>query len=183
MRNLIPFWLFLAIVGFITFGCSAKQQQFAIDSSIITVEASILESQYKQMEVLLRQTQEEKKLFSSTEWRTLNNVDATIDMLIMKYRAIIQLNTSDMSLADVTFMYGLAVEGYTQGRDVIYAHWEEFPPSTQILLNAFDKQAEHTSTRIQELLDNPDNESITQTLVLISGVLSLAVKMLGLVAL
>ena len=87
------------------------------------------------------------------------------------------------SLADVKFMYGLAVDGYTQGREVIYAHWDELQPSTQIMLNAFDTQAVQTSERITKLLSNPDNANINETLTLIAGVLGTAVKMLSLIAL
>jgi len=150
---------------------------------MITVEASILKNQYVQVEKLLRATQEERAMFTEAEWKTLNNVDATIDMLILKYEALTQFADTEVAIGDVKFMYGLARDGYSQGREVIYAHWDELQPSTQLRLNGFDTQAKQTSERIQDLLEDPDNAGINETLTLIAGILGTAVKMLGLVAL
>ncbi len=172
---LIPFLIFI--------GCSTVQTQYAIDSGKIAVEASVLKNQYTTVEKLLRKTQSKNKMFTDDEWRTLNNVDATIDMLILKYNAMTHFKDTEVSLEDVKFMYGLAVDGYTQGREVIFAHWDEMQPSTQLMLNAFDTQAVQTSERIKTLLDNPDNQSINETLTLIAGVLSTTVKMISLIAL
>lgn len=175
---------FLAVFGFVIMpflfiGCSATQQQYAIQSTMIMAESSVLKAQYTKVETLLRQVQKERSMFTESEWLQLLNVDASIDMLILKYEALTQFQSADISLSDVTFMYNLAVEGYTTGRDVIYAHWDEFQPSTQVLLNAFDTQAVQTSERLKELIANPSNQNINEALMLISGVLSIAVKMMG----
>ena len=169
--------LFCMIVGL--FGCSATQQQYGIQSGMIMAESSVLKTQYAQVEQLLRQVQKSKHMFSDEEWSKLLNVDATIDMLILKYEAITKFQSADVSLSDITFMYNLAVEGYKTGREVIHAHWDEFQPSTQVLLNAFDRQAVQTSDRVRYLIENPSNQNINEALVLISGVLTVAVKMLG----
>ena len=168
--------LLLAIVA----GCSAVQRNYAFSSSMIAVEASVLKNQYKKVESTLRAVQAEKGMFTDDEWRSLLNVDATIDMLILKYEALISLQSAEVTLADVSFMYQLAVEGYTMGREVIMAHWSEFQPSTQIMLNSFDTAAQETSGRVTELLNNPSNSNINEALTLISGILSIGVKMLGL---
>ncbi|RKZ98624.1 MAG: hypothetical protein DRQ46_01600 [Gammaproteobacteria bacterium] len=171
------------LMPFLFIGCSTAQKQYALDSGAIAVEASVLKNQYTTVEKLLRNTQAENNMFTEQEWRTLNNVDSTIDMLILKYNAMTHFKDTTVSLEDVKFMYGLATDGYTQGREVIYAHWDELQPSTQLMLNAFDTQAVQTSERIKTLLSNPDNKNINETLTLIAGVLGSAVKMLSLVAL
>jgi hypothetical protein len=182
MKKIALYIVCLAVIALLA-ACSAAQKQYALDSGAIAVEASVLKNQYENVEKLLREAQDKNKMFTDEEWNTLNNVDATIDMLILKYNAITKFQGTNIALADVKFMYGLAVDGYTQGREVIYAHWDELQPSTQIMLNAFDTQAVQTSDRITTLLDNPDNQSINETLTLIAGVLGTAVKMLSLVAL
>ncbi|RKY10482.1 MAG: hypothetical protein DRP56_00870 [Planctomycetota bacterium] len=172
----------LIAVFFMIQGCTATHNQYAVSASMLAVEASVLKNQYKKVETAIRTAQDQKKMFSESEWRTLLNVDATLDMLVLKYEALTKLQYAEVSLPDVTFMYRLAVNGYTQGREVVMAHWDEFQPSSQIMLNAFDTQAQETSGRVTELLENPDNENINEALTLISGILSLGVKMLGVAA-
>ena len=170
MRNIF-FVIFILLAG-----CTATQQQYALDTSKIAVESSILKTQYAEVEAQIRAKRE---VFSDAEWRSLLNVDATIDMLIVKYDAMLKLDASSISLADIKFMWDLSATGYDQARTVLVAHWDEFAPSTQIMLNSFDRQANDLSTQISGLLDNPTNDKISQALVLITGTLSLAVKMLS----
>lgn len=186
---IMPLWAFSLS------GCSSVEttSQYALDSSMIALEASTLAKQYENVERLLRRAQKEpdmytagewavvdkKKMFTDDEWRKLLNVDATIDMLIMRFDAIQKFSLSEVSIEDVKFMSQLAREGYKEGRGVIMNHWDEFQPSTKTMLNAFDKKAVHMNAEIDELIANPSNESINKAVTLISGVLSIAVKMLG----
>lgn len=160
-------------------GCTAIQQQYTIDSGMILLESEVLQTSYAKVEILIRNAQTEKNMFSDAEWRKLLNVDASIDMLIARVGNLTRFKTTNVQLQDLTFLWGMAVQAYTEGRTVIYSHWNEFPPSTQLLLNAFDMQADMTGNRIEELLNNPNNKTITEALTLITGILSIAVKMLG----
>ena len=168
--------LFFAILLFV--GCTATQQKYAQQSAMVAVEAEVLKKEYARVEKLIRIAQDEKEMFSDEEWRSLLNVDASLDMMIAKYEAMIHLNTT-LNMQEIKFMWRLAVESYRQGREVIYNHWEEFRPSTQILLNGFDHQATLTSDRITELMEDPTNENINTILTLISNIATIGVKMLG----
>lgn len=171
--------LVLIAILFSFAACTPTQQQFALDSSMILVESEALKTKYAKVELLIRNIQKEKHMFSNDEWRSLLNVDASIDMLIARIDNMMKFNTNNVQLSDVTFLWGMAVQAYGEGRSVIYAHWDEFTPSTQLLLNSFDVQAEMTGNRISELLNNPSNQNMTQALTLITGIVSIAVKMLG----
>lgn len=176
-------FIFVCVFALCLMSCSAAQQQYAVNASIVAVESSHLQKQYKEMEALLRQVQADTGLFTDEEWRQLINVDATIDILITRYETITSLSSSSVNLRDISFMWELAAEGYTQGRDVIHVHWDEMTPSARVLLAAFDNQAAMTSERIDQLLNDPNNTNINQALVLISGILTIAVKMLSIAAL
>ncbi len=169
----------LIVAAALLVGCSAAQQQYAIKASMISLETKLLKEQYVEVETLIRSKQDESMAFTDEEWRKLLNVDATIDMLLVKYDAIEKLDVASINVQDVIFMWHLAAEGYKQARDVIQGHMEEFSPSTQILLSTFDRQAEMTSEKINDLVSNPSNDSINQTLVMIAGALGLAVKLLS----
>ena len=161
--------------------CTVPQRQYALTSGMIGVEASVLRNQYSNVERALREKQEKDHIFTDEEWRKLLNVDAAINVLASKYDAIVALKVSEVSLQDVEFMWGLVAHSYKEARQVIMAHWSEFSPSTQILLNTFDNQAELTSDRINELLTNPNNKNINEAVVLLTGVMTTAVKMLALI--
>lgn len=182
MKKLIAMLLIIGVISAGMVGCSAHQKQYAIQTSMIGLETKVLKTQYADVEKLIRERQNRdpfNPLFDDEEWRKLLNVDATIDMLMVKYDAIENMDIANMNIQDIKFMWQLAAQGYVQARSVIQNHYDDFNPSTQILLNSFDQQAEMTSERITELLNNPNNESINQTLVLIAGALGLAVKVLG----
>ena len=172
----------ILIAGFtlvLIFGCSMTQTQFMLESSMIIEESSELKSNYTKVEALLRDKQERDAVFTESEWRKLLNVDATIDMLIARVDNIMRFNTTNVSLTEIEFLWGLSVTGYNEARSVIFAHWDSFSPSTQLLLSTFDTKAEITSTMITDLMENPDNDSMTQALTLITGIVSIAVKMLA----
>ncbi len=168
----------LVIAAFL-FGCTAAQQQYAIKSAMITMETQELKKQYYEVETLIRSRQDDAHVFTDEEWRSLLNVDATMDMLITKYDAIERLDVASLNIEDVKFMWHLAAQGYREARSVVGGHMEEFSPSTQILLSTFDRQAEMTSEKINDLISDPNNENINQSLVMIAGALGLVVKLLS----
>ncbi|RLI66361.1 MAG: hypothetical protein DRO67_01260 [Candidatus Asgardarchaeum californiense] len=170
----------LGICALLFVGCA--QSQFLLDSSVIMTESSELKDRYATVERVIREVQAEKQIFTDAEWRKLLNVDATIDMLIARVDNITRFSAADVSMQELEFLWGLSVNGYTEGRSVIFAHWDQFDPSTQIMLNAFDAKAEATSTLITELMKNPTNDNMTKALTLMTGIVSLAVKMLAIAA-
>ena len=180
--TMIPLILMM-LVTFVFSGCSIvtnpQLQQYALDSTDFAVQVSVFKKQYAQVEELMRTKQAEQAVFNDDEWRKLLNVDASIDMLMMKADAIIQLNPDSVSLADVEMMYNMAKAGYSQAYAVISGKWAELDPSTQILLEALDREAKLVDEKIVKLKDDPTNANITKTLTLITGVLGIAVKMLG----
>ena len=147
MKNILIVITLLMMVG-----CSNAQRQYAVQSGMIIAESSVLKNSYANVEQLIRTLQDEDQVFSEQEWMKLRQIDASMDMLILKYDAIVQFNDSTISLSDVEFVYRLTVDTYTNGREIIYAHWDELQPSSQILLKAFDNQATQTSERITALL-------------------------------
>lgn len=175
--------LSLFVLTFISIqGCTQAQQNYSIQVGMLSTEASVLKDQYAVIEKLLRTAQSERHMFTDDEYRRLLNVDASIDMVIQRYTALTHLNTTNINLSDVEFMWNLAASSYIDGRSVIKNHWDESEPSTQVLLNGFDRKASITSKRMDELLNDPSNANINQALVLVSGVLTIAIKMLSIAA-
>lgn len=179
MKKVLALSVILAFSASSIIGCSPAIQSYVLDSGHIAVEASVLKNKYSNVEQLLRNTQEKKKMFSDAEWRQLLNVDATIDMLVMRYDAISKFEMKEISVSDVKFMWGLATEGYRQASEVVTAHWDEFEPSQKIMLNAYDKEAHDINDKIEKLINNPSNENINNAVTLIAGVLNVAIKILG----
>jgi len=167
---------FIVFVCLFVSACTVQQRRYAIDSALLVTEAQTLKREYASVETTIRQKRE---VFTDEEWRSLLNVDATIDLLIQRFDAIAQLRTESVSVSDIQFLWGLAVTGYDQARSVISNHWDEFSPSSQILLAQFDKQAEQTSVEMNRLVQDPTTENISKALTLIAGTLNLATKIIG----
>ena len=157
----------------------APQSQFNLNNSMPLKEVSDLETRYASVEKLIRKMQNDRGTFSESEWRSLLNVDATIDMLIARINNIMKFQTTTVSMQEIEFLWGLSTSGYTEAREVIYAHWSSFTPSTQLTLTNFDVKAETMSTFITELMKNPTDDTMTQALTVITGIINIAVKMLG----
>ena len=171
------FWI--TIVLFLLGAC-APQTMFNLAAPATVDELTNLSTNYAKVEKLMRQEQLEKQIFSNSEWRTLLNVDATIDMLISRISNIFRLSDgAGVSFKEIEFLWGLSTGGYRDARSVIFNHWDEFTPATQLVLNNFDTKAEAQSTIITELMVNPTNDNMSQALTLITGVISIAVEMLG----
>lgn len=171
--------IFAVIICVLLLSGCATQSQFNLTSSMPLEEVSDLETRYASTETLLRKMQDDRKVFSESEWRTLLNVDATIDMLIARINNMMKFQDTTVSMGEIEFLWGLSTSGYTDARGVIYAHWDKFTPATQLTLTNFDVKAEVMSTFITELMENPTNDNMTQALTVITGIINVAVKMLG----
>ena len=170
--------LLLIILLFVVSSC-APQTQFNLNSSMPLEEVSDLETRYASVEQMVRKMQSDRKIFSESEWRSLLNFDATIDMLIARINNIMKYQTTSVNMREIEFLWGLSTSGYTEVREVIFAHWDAFTPATQLTLTNFDVKAETMSTFVTELMKNPTNDTMTQALTIITGIINVAVKMLG----
>lgn len=177
-RN-ISTWIMLIVMLIVMTACSPAMKQYAIDSSSLAIEVSIFKKKYENIEQLMRTKQATQQLFSDADWRKLLNVDASIDMIIMRADAIVQLDPDSISVSDVEMMYTMTKAGYGQAYQVINSHWADFDPSEQILLESLDKEAKLIDEKIDLLMNDPSNENITKALTLITGVLGIAIKMIG----
>jgi hypothetical protein len=182
MKKLTVVFLIVGFISLNILGCTATQQQYAIQSSLIGIETQVLKAQYGQVEQLLRDHQSSSYIFSEEEWRNLLNADAIIDILITKYTSLKETPEAMLNVQDIKFMWQLTAVGYKQARGVVENHFSEFNPSTQMLLNSFDQQAAITDARITELLSNPNNANINQSITLIATALGLAIKIVSISA-
>lgn len=172
-------FIILFCVFFLMIGCVA-QTRFNLTAPATVEEVTTLKTNYAKVEKLMRQIQIDRQIFSDAEWRTLLNVDATIDMLIARVDSIFRLSGgADVSFKEIEFLWGLSTNGYRDARSVIFNHWDDFTPATQLVLNAFDAKAEASSTLITELMRDPTDDNMSKALTLITGVISIAVEMLG----
>lgn len=184
MKKLLAIPMILVMVLSLMFsGCSIIQnpavQQYALDSSDFAVQTSVFKKHYAQVEQMMREKQAKESIFDDSEWRKLLNVDASIDMLMLKSDAIISLNPDSISLADVDMMYNMAKAGYQQAYAVVSGKWADLDPSTQIQLEILDREAKFVDEKITKLKEDPSNANITKSLTLITGVLGIAIKLVG----
>ena len=171
----MSFITFLMAVALVFTSCTAAQQKYTINSAMTASELNSLKKQYVYVESLIRSKQTE---FSEQEWNELLTVHATIELIISKVDSMVNLSSFDATPQEMSYLWRLAIDGYTRSRTILLAHWESFTPSQQIMLNTFDDHAKITNTRIDELLNDPDNAGINTSLILITGLASLALKLL-----
>ena len=174
-RGLLGLFLLL----FIAVGCTATQQQYAFQSALLASDVQSLSTTYSQVKFYLNTKQTSSNVFSKEEWDKLLEVDAAVNLLILKYETIVKLDTTNFNVYDVGLMWKITKASYTKAREVVIAHKGDFEVSAQLLFESFDLQAQITSERIDALLNDPTTANVTQTVSLIVGVLSLAVKILS----
>lgn len=169
----------LLFILFVTVGCTATQQQYALQSALLASDVQSLSTTYSQVKYYLNTKQAQSNIFTKEEWDKLLDVDASVKLLLLKYETIVKLDTTNFNIYDVGIMWNLTKSSYTKAREVVVAHKGEFDVNTQLLFESFDLQAQITSERIDTLLNDPTTANITQTVSLIVGVLGLAVKILS----
>lgn len=179
MKKIIYIITICSMVVLISACGSSRYKLYNTRSSEIAVEVTSLKKQFSETKSIIQLKRLE---FSANEWRKIVNTNATIDMLIEKYEAIGKLKSSEASLADVEFLWQLAIEGYYQAKDVVIAKFSSMDPSTKIMLKSYDKRVNETDTVVASLLASPSEDNINDAMLLISGTLNYSAKMLSTLA-
>lgn len=160
-------------------GCSDKYTLYSTRSALISKENNILESQFASTKEILKL---KRSKFTDEEWRKLINTSSTIDMLIEKYDAIAKLNSAEVSVIDVEFLWQLASAGFYQAREVVVKKYNQLPPSTQVMVKSFDARVSEIDSEVASLISSPSEDNINDALVLISGTLNYSARMVSIVA-
>ena len=148
----------------------------------LTIVLDSLNLQYDKVKYLLEHKQRDSKVFTEKEWDKLLDVDSAITVLSLKYQAIIKLDPSNMSIHDVILMWQVTKDSYAKAREIVASRLDSFDASSQVMFKSFDEAAIVASKQIDALLEDPTNDNLKSSLVLLVDVLSLAVKVLSIVA-
>jgi len=163
----------------LTGGCATTMQP-SLNTTTLQEDVITISNSYVQVKNLLNFKQAENNIFTPLEWDKLVDVDASINLLLMKYEMLLRLNTTSFNMYDVSTMWTITKNSYSAARSVVIAHEDAFDEDTKILFESFDRQAIATSKQISVLIDANSSTKVNTTLMLIADVLGLAIKILSL---
>lgn len=173
---MMAFFMFVAIS---MEGCSTAQINYTANVASISGEATILTRKYEDVRALIVA---KKDAFPADQYQELITVDSTMTMLIQKIGDVTDPNKlKQFSLNDIIYMWQLAKDGYQRSYVIVGQNWDKLVPSEKMIVLSFKDSAEKTDAMITELLKNPDNASINQTIIMITGMAGIALKLLPLI--
>lgn len=182
--SIIALFMIAGIVG-----CSMISKQslnsarsYAIDSATVATEIAQFKGFYTMVEKSVRDKQEREKLFTDDEWKQMLDLDESIEALLLKSSYIVKFDYKNVQLYDVEFMWTMAQESYQRCEKIIASKFDSFTATEKLQLQVLDKQVKTMNKDIENLFKNPTNENITRTILLITNVLSITVKVVGLIA-
>lgn len=155
---------------------------YGLNAAMLGIALTSLNEEFDDLKDTITALQEEDSVFTDDQWDTLQSIVGLKSTIVTQVSYIIDLNSDTVTLDDVEYLYDLAQSAYATGYDLVEEHWSDFDTTTQDMLLSFQSDVESTEKRIETLLDDPDDESINETLVLIIDVLSTAVKLVSAVA-
>lgn len=173
------FLVSIFIVSLIIFGCMQKEDVFVMESEALDNEIDILQHQYAIAEGLMRA---HKDTFSPDEWIKLQSADKQIDELFVKYRQLIE-SGGEITIEEVKDLWYGASSAYAATRRITVQHANRFSPKINEVLIALDELAESADKQItQALKDNPTEEGVTLSLMMILDTLSTTAKLMSIAA-
>lgn len=179
MKKITAILLSLLLLTTSITGCSTAQLQYTANVATISAEADVLRMKYDNVRTLIIN---KKDVFPEEQYKELLMIDATMQMLIAKIGDITDPATlRTFSLNDIVYMWFLAKDGYLKSYNIVEENWDQLMPSEQMILISFKNSAEKTDSMISELLSNPNNEDINKSIVMISGMATIALKILPLI--
>ena len=168
--------LFMVLTLTMFLGCASTsnniQQQHALHSELLASDVDSLATTYDTVKALVDEKQIKDKIFNDKDWDKLLDVDASINLLLLKY-------ITEFDVEDVQLMWRMTKSSYNKARDVVVSHLDVFDTKAQELFTEFDNKAADASKTIDKLLENPSKADVTQVVSLVVIVLNLALKIVS----
>lgn len=159
--------------------CTKAQKRYTLDTIDATTEYEGIKNKYADIVVLVEVMQDKQQIFTENEWRTYEmEIKPTFIFIISKFDSIMNLDFAKISLDDIAYYKRIAVDNYKKARQIIVAHEKDFSPATWIILKDFDNQAVEMSKKIDNILENPTHESVSQALTLTLGIVNISLQAL-----
>mgnify|MGYP003583213138 CR=1 FL=1 len=175
--------LFMVLTLTMFLGCASTsnniQQQHALHSELLASDVDSLSTTYDTVKALVDEKQIKDKIFNDKDWDKLLDVDASINLLLLKYKVIVKADITEFDVEDVQLMWRITKSSYNKARDVVISHLDVFDTKAQELFTEFDNKAADASKTIDKLLENPSKAEVTQVASLVVTVLSLALKIVS----
>lgn len=169
-----------AIVTLIVFtSCSKQHLKYTADVGIITSQVYDLTTKYSSVREVVKSNSSK---LTQDEINELMLIDSSITLLIDKLKFISDPSKmKEFSLSDITYMHQLAQSGYKGAYKIAEKNLDNLSPTDKITLTSFKTSAEDIDRQIKEFIDNPDNANMNRTLMMLSGLATIIIKVLPLV--
>jgi len=172
-------FIYLLLSSFILIGCGKLPPIYSYNvASLSSTVLSITSAQAK-VKYILEFKQAETKIFSDEEWSALTDVDATINLIVLKYNTLIRADLEDTDLYEMVLLWDVVKLSYSKARQVILNHYSQFDTSSKMLLKSFDDEALKVSSKIDLLMVDPADENIKESIGLVLDVMNLAIKLIS----
>lgn len=155
----------LCILFFVSISGCALLSKDMVDYSVgvmsLKVESELLYNQYESMYNLVSS---KKENFTEEEWDQLMDVHFAFSETASRIDRMLKNPKEIVTPQELRQIYELAFIGYTNAKEIIINHRDQFSNYQWAQMENFDLKAIAYDKQVRAILDNPDNDDINMTL-------------------
>lgn len=162
---------FIAMIMMVLFmstsltGCgtlfSKEGLEYATNVIDLKAESTLIKKQYERIYNIIIERQDS---FSEEEIAQLNDIHFAFSETAIRVGEMMDDPINVVTPDELRSMYELAYIGYTNARDIVSVHKEEFTAYQWSQMIQFDAKAREYDVQVRKVLDNPDTADINMTL-------------------
>lgn len=164
MKKMIATILTILMLASIPTGCVVVPKgaaEYASNVIELKADSTLVKKQYERIYTLVESKEES---FSDEELTSLYDIHFAFTETANRVSEMMDDPTRIITPDELKSMYELAYIGYTNAREIITEHREEFTSYQWSQMVEFDKKAKEYDTQVRLVFDNPDTDDINKTL-------------------
>jgi len=165
----------ITVLCFFICSCSTTQKNYAVQASSTLAHVNLLKMRYADISASVERG---LPTFSAVEQEQLVKLDGTFKLVINRMDNIFEMSKPALTLSDATYLYELTKSSYIQARKIVGAHLDEFTAQDKMRLRMFDDDVLAIDKEIEDLLHDPTNKGISDSLLMMGTVAEIALKVL-----
>ena len=177
---MLRFIILMLCLSFALVGCYNKYDLYDANIEQISKENISLTSQLSETKKLVNF---QRSKFTNEEWRSIITTLSTVNLFITKYKIIGESGSSEISVADVDFLWQLATTAFYKSKSVVTSKNAFLDIRSLSVIDNFITTVDESNETLADLLSKPSERRINDSLVLVLGILNNTTKMLNIVAL
>lgn len=169
-------------VMFSSTGCSPVAQQYTLNLAELSVNTADFQGYYKLISAAVRAKQESTHVFAPEEWVKIERFDTLVSDFYKRIDGLVKMNIYTFNIVEMKYMLTMIRASYKECYPIVESKWDQFTDLERMQIKTLDNTLVNINTNLDKLVEDPANHNITQTLITVSSIAVLAMKVISVAA-